>query len=620
MAGIFIQVKRVVCAASMLLLAFGVVATTAPADVPPTTYRTYFQDPGPNGAQDLSLENHAIALIDATPPGEQITFAFRDFNRSTVANALIRAHQRGVLVDGVFDGDERTRTVVRNLVAAIGPSRVVLCGTPTFTYNSCISDALLGDESLMHNKFLTFSALTDGRQHIVLQTSKNFLSPSQLSYYNDMVEIAGDVPLYDTYVDYLFDLKAQERTSDYNRVEPLEGDNTAFISPRAQPDPNTEDTIVEQLGEIDCAGAGRIRVAQLAFRSERAAIMRKLIELHRAGCDIEIIVSNADGDIIAGLAAAGIPVHPYILRNAPPRPQVLVHDKFWLVDARSTRLGTRARITYAGSSNWRFDEQRSDDLLLRIRDDDVFTAYSQYWSTIRTRVDGDDPPWASTESVAPSAALEADPAPEQSGWNTSAVKVRVAASDGHAAPAAFSGLEALRVERSGADPGPCDSTFASRSLAVRECTIAADGDTTITYSAEDVAGNDEAEKAHVVHVDRTPPTVECSVGPRTLWPPNHKLVTVDADVTLTDRTSGPAGFELVAVRSSEPDRGTGDDDMAGDVIGWTPGTDDASGQLRAERSGTGHGRVYTLEFVGRDRAGNETSCTDTVRVPHDARR
>jgi endo-1,4-beta-xylanase len=93
-------------------------------------------------------------------------------------------------------------------------------------------------------------------------------------------------------------------------------------------------------------------------------------------------------------------------------------------------------------------------------------------------------------------------------------------------------------------------------------------------------------------------------------------VTVDADVTVTDETSGPAGFELVAVRSSEPDRGTGE----GDVVGWTPGTADASGQLRAERSGNGHGRVYTLEFVGRDRAGNETTCTNTVRVPHDAGR
>jgi len=579
--------KRVACVATLTVLGFGLVGTVASADALPITYRTYFQDPGPNGTQDLSLENHAIALIDATPPGAHITFAFRDFNRATVANALVAAHERGVFVDGVIDGGERTRLVVRNLVAAIGSSRVVICGTPSFTYNSCISDALLGSASLQHNKFITFSALNDGREHVVLQTSKNFFSPSQLSYYNDMVEIAGDIPLYDTYVDYLFDLKAQERTDDYDRVAPREGDNTAFISPRAQPDPDTEDTIVEQLDEIDCAGAGRIRVAQLAFRSERAAIMRKLIKLRRAGCDIEVIVSNADGDIIAGLAAAAIPVHPYVLRSTPTRPQVLVHDKFWLVDAWSTRLGTRARITYAGSSNWRFDEQKSDDLLLRIRNDDVFTAYSQYWNTIRSRVDGDDPPWATTDTVAPRSALEAEPPPDATGWNTSAVKVRVAGSDGHAAPAAFSGLEALRVERSGDDPGPCDSTLASRSLAVRECTVAADGTTTITYRAEDVAGNVEAERSHVVHVDQTPPEVACSVSPGTLWPPNHKLVTVNAHVTVTDATSGPAGFELVSVSSSEPDNGTDDDDVAGDVTGWSPGTDDTSGLLRAERSGAG---------------------------------
>jgi hypothetical protein len=619
MFGTLTPFRRVACAATLTLLGFGLAGTAASAA--PTTYRTYFQDPGPNGVQDLSLENHAIALIDATPPGAQITFAFRDFNRATVADALIAAHQRGVLVDGVIDGGERNRAVVRNLVAAIGASRVVICGTPLFVFNSCISDALVGGESLQHNKFLTFSALSDGRDHVVLQTSKNFLSPSQLTYYNDMVEIAGDVPLYDTYVGYLFDLKAQVRTSDYDRVGPRDGDNTAFIAPRAQPDPDTEDTIVEQMDEIDCAGAGRIRVAQLAFRSERAAIMRKLIELRRAGCDIDIIVSNADGDIIAGLAAAGVPVHPYILQSAAPRPQVLVHDKFWLVDARNTRLGTRARITYAGTSNWRFDEQKSDDLLLRIRNDDVFTEYSQYWATIRSRVDGDDPPWvpAAADTVAPDSALQADPAPDQAGWNTSAVTVRVAGSDGHAAPAAFSGLKALSVEMSGADSGQCRPTATNRTLAVRECRVAADGSTTIAYSAEDVGGN-VVEKSHVVRVDQTPPEVTCSVSPSTLWPPNHRLVTVDADVTVTDATSGPAAFELVAVSSSEPDDGPGDGDVAGDISGWVTGADDASGQLRAERSGAGRGRVYTLEFAGHDRAGNETTCTGTVRVPHDMRR
>ena len=44
-------------------------------------YRTVFQDPGVLPGPDLSLESHVVSLIDATPAGERITFAFRDFNR-----------------------------------------------------------------------------------------------------------------------------------------------------------------------------------------------------------------------------------------------------------------------------------------------------------------------------------------------------------------------------------------------------------------------------------------------------------------------------------------------------------------------------------------------------------
>ena len=40
------------------------------------------------------------------------------------------------------------------------------------------------------------------------------------------------------------------------------------------------------------------------------------------------------------------------------------------------------------------------------------------------------------------------------------------------------------------------------------------------------------------------------------------------------------------------------------------------GQLRAERSTSGHGRVYTLTYAGRDVAGNQRTCTTTVSVPN----
>jgi len=109
-----------------LTLAQDGVGAAAAGDV---RYRALFQDPGEVPATDLALEQHATARIDATPPGEHIGFAFRDFNRRPVADALIAAHRRGVLVDGVIDGGERTRPVVRDLQAAIGAERVVLCGS-----------------------------------------------------------------------------------------------------------------------------------------------------------------------------------------------------------------------------------------------------------------------------------------------------------------------------------------------------------------------------------------------------------------------------------------------------------------------------------------------------------
>ena len=226
----------------------------------------------------------------------------------------------------------------------------------------------------------------------MLQTSMNFLEPSQLSYYNDMVEIAGDHALYDAYVEFLMDMKAQVRTDDRYEIRWGDDGRTAiFPSPRRQPDRFTDDTIVDRMNEIDCSDGGTIRAANMAFRSERIVILHKLIELQRAGCDVEVVLSNADGDIMTGLLLAGIPVHPFFLRAAAPRPQVIVHDKFWLVDARSAASGKRVKLTYAGSSNWRGDQQRSDDLLLRIADDGVHADYLAYWEKIRSRAASDLP-------------------------------------------------------------------------------------------------------------------------------------------------------------------------------------------------------------------------------------
>ena len=102
-----------------------------------------------------------------------------------------------------------------------------------------------------------------------------------------------------------------------------------------------------------------------------------------------------------------------------------------------------------------------------------------------------------------------------------------------------------------------------------------------------------------------------------LWPPNHKLVPVAATVTVDDGGSGAGSFRLLSITSSEPDNGLGDGDRVNDIRGWDIGTADTSGELRAERSGSGAGRVYTLTYEASDATGNTATCTATVSVPYE---
>ena len=70
---------------------------------------------------------------------------------------------------------------------------------------------------------------------------------------------------------------------------------------------------------------------------------------------------------------------------------------------------------------------------------------------------------------------------------------------------------------------------------------------------------------------------------------------------------------LVSVTSNEPDNGLGDGDTANDIVI----VDDFTFNLRAERSGTGQGRVYTITYQVTDACGNSTLASATVTVPHD---
>ena len=116
----------------------------------------------------------------------------------------------------------------------------------------------------------------------------------------------------------------------------------------------------------------------------------------------------------------------------------------------------------------------------------------------------------------------------------------------------------------------------------------------------------------VTVADRQAPTItNVSAVPPSLWPPNHKMVPVRVNYTSADNC-GVVACGL-AVTSNEPVNSTGDGNTAPD---WVI-VDNRNVLLRAERKGNGTGRVYTIFITCRDAAGNATTVTTQVVVPHD---
>jgi hypothetical protein len=111
--------------------------------------------------------------------------------------------------------------------------------------------------------------------------------------------------------------------------------------------------------------------------------------------------------------------------------------------------------------------------------------------------------------------------------------------------------------------------------------------------------------------ERIPPVVDVTVSPDSLWPPNHKYVTVEATVTVDDDTDPNPTVTLLSVTSSEPDNGEDDGNTINDVVI----VDDFTFKLRAERSGVGDGRIYTITYEATDTCGNSTLATATVTAP-----
>ncbi|HWT02954.1 MAG TPA: Ig-like domain-containing protein [Pyrinomonadaceae bacterium] len=133
---------------------------------------------------------------------------------------------------------------------------------------------------------------------------------------------------------------------------------------------------------------------------------------------------------------------------------------------------------------------------------------------------------------------------------------------------------------------------------------------TFTYKADDGTTDSNFATVTITVADTQGPTLTSSVAATSLWPPSHDLINVGLTASATDNSGDPVAIQ-VAVFSDE-------DDLTPDSPGFSPDAKDlAPGtlRLRAERDGTGDGRVYLIVITATDSSNNVSRNFLTVVVP-----
>jgi Big-like domain-containing protein len=133
------------------------------------------------------------------------------------------------------------------------------------------------------------------------------------------------------------------------------------------------------------------------------------------------------------------------------------------------------------------------------------------------------------------------------------------------------------------------------------------GTDTFTYRPFDGTDAGNVTTVTVQVINRPPDCSHAAPSVTTLWPPNGRFVPVTV-LGVTDPDGDPVAITVTSIRQDEP---TGSNAPDGKGVGTS------TAQVRAERLGSGDGRVYRIGFTADDGDGGACSGTVRVGVPHD---
>jgi hypothetical protein len=371
---------------ALVVLATGL--STAPAAVAagpggytPTT-RAMFNNPLGNSDAQRRLVRHLIRSVDSTPKGGTIRWAVYSFADGAAADALLRAHKRGVKVRLIFAG-KNVYPPMRRVQQALG-SNPRAASFAVFCEKSC-----RGTRGEMHAKFFSFSRVGKARE-VAMVGANNLTRHNTDEQWSDLYTVVNGGSYFKTLRNWFEQAKHDQPVADpYRQLSTPFGRVVAGpIDLGAHPDPVLAalDRVIclTPAGDIDPDAPdpdklvpSNLLISTSAWNGVRGKrIARKVAELLRAGCTARVFYGEGVGPAVRAIVADAGGALKWGTHKG-----IRTHQKTLVVNGNVDGRPGSVRV-WTGSQNWSTLALRRDDLVVEIPDQTVGKQYvASFWRT-----------------------------------------------------------------------------------------------------------------------------------------------------------------------------------------------------------------------------------------------
>jgi hypothetical protein len=370
-------------------------AQATPSHYNPTRGAT-FNNPYGGGVAAHKIVHKIVQTVDSVRTGHKIRIASWNFRSHAIADALIRAHRRGVSVRVIMDygnwNPDIPNNIARRTHAALAKHDKNRHKDMTSWLKRC-HGACRGHHGIAHTKFYVFDKVQKTKD-VVMYGSANATELAATIQWNDIYTVTQSQDKYDEFINVFNQMKRDRAVKQaflhyqHGRMGldfyPYRGKGTA------------KDPVLSVLNDVRCTGATqgaginghtKIRVAQTATYGDRGlALAQRLATMKKRGCNIRLVYAMFGRQVLKVLRGAHVPL-THLAYDADCNG---IYDKY--VHMKSMTIsgvydGNRhARITWNGSANWTPVSLASDEVVGILQKGDVTRKYSNWIDYLFTHV------------------------------------------------------------------------------------------------------------------------------------------------------------------------------------------------------------------------------------------